>query len=168
MSCNMACKYCYLEDNTKDEFQKFKPLETLEYAIKKFHDSNVIPFNISLHGGEVTTLSHDDLYFLTKYVNDYYNENKEIITKAGFKIGKPHIKTNLSCSLNMPLPYSPVTPLFTSFVNMFSLRAKTGVATARRSRMIKNGDRNWSVIYCFARRAATASPRRWQPSTIFS
>lgn len=95
MSCNMACKYCYLEDNTKDEFQKFKPLETLEYAIKKFHDSNVIPFNISLHGGEVTTLSHDDFYFLIKYINDYYNENKEIITKAGFKIGKPHIKTNL-------------------------------------------------------------------------
>ena len=56
MECNMACKYCYLEDNTKDEFKKMKPLDTLEYAINKFKEQNVIPFNISLYGGEVTTL----------------------------------------------------------------------------------------------------------------
>ena len=57
MACNMACKYCYLEDNTKDDFSNIKPLDTLEYAVKKFRSENVIPFNISLHGGEVTTLS---------------------------------------------------------------------------------------------------------------
>ena len=28
MACNMACKYCYLEENTKDEWNKIKPLET--------------------------------------------------------------------------------------------------------------------------------------------
>ena len=49
MACNMACKYCYLEDNTKDEWSKFGALDTLKYAVEKFHDSNVIPFNISLH-----------------------------------------------------------------------------------------------------------------------
>lgn len=95
MACNMACKYCYLEDNTKDEYKNIKALDTLKYAIDKFKDSNVIPFNISLHGGEVTTLSHDDFYSLIEYIDNYYNENKELITSAGFKVGKPHIKTNL-------------------------------------------------------------------------
>lgn len=95
MACNMACKYCYLEDNTKDDFKNYHALETLDYAIKKFKDFNVIPFNISLHGGEVTTLSHDDFYDLIKYIANYYDLNKDLISNAGFKIGKPHIKTNL-------------------------------------------------------------------------
>ena len=95
MACNMACKYCYLEDNTKDDFKNYNALETLDYAIKKFKDFNVIPFNISLHGGEVTTLSHDEFYDLIKYIANYYDLNKELISNAGFKIGKPHIKTNL-------------------------------------------------------------------------
>ncbi len=95
MACNMACKYCYLEDNTKDEYKDIDPLQTLKFAIGKFRKANVIPFNISLHGGEVTTLSHNDFYNLIKYINDYYDWNKELIANAGFKVSKPHIKTNL-------------------------------------------------------------------------
>ena len=95
MACNMKCKYCYLEDNTKDEKTSYKPLETLSYAISKFKESNVIPFNISLHGGEITTLARDDFHDLIKYISEYYKENHEIITTAGFKLGNPHIKTNM-------------------------------------------------------------------------
>ncbi len=95
MGCNMQCKYCYLEDNTKDEWNKFDALETLKYAVDKFHESNVIPFNISLHGGEVTTLSKKDFERVVKYVYDYYKDNKKLIESNGFKIGYPHIKTNL-------------------------------------------------------------------------
>jgi uncharacterized protein len=95
MACNMACKYCYLEENTKDEWSKIKPLDTLQYAIDKFKNSNVIPFNISLHGGEVTTLSKDDFHDLIKYISDYYRDNKDLIVNGGFKVGSPHIKTNL-------------------------------------------------------------------------
>ena len=95
MACNMCCKYCYLEDNTKDEERKYTPLETLEYAVNKFKESNVIPFNISLHGGEVTTLNKKDFYDVIKFISDYYNDNNKIILDAGFKIGSPHIKTNL-------------------------------------------------------------------------
>ena len=95
MACNMCCKYCYLEDNTVDEKTEYKPLETLEYAIKKFKESNVIPFNISLHGGEVTTLSKDDFHDLIQYISNYYSNNKQIIVDGGFKIGSPHIKTNM-------------------------------------------------------------------------
>ena len=95
MACNMCCKYCYLEDNTKDINTKYKPLETLEYAINKFKESNVIPFNISLHGGEVTTLSKKDFHDVIKFINDYYTNNNKIITDGGFKVGNPHIKTNM-------------------------------------------------------------------------
>ena len=95
MACNMKCKYCYLENNTKDEKTTYKALETLKYAISKFRESNVIPFNISLHGGEVTTLNKHEFYEIIKYISEYYIDNKKIITDAGFKIGNPHIKTNL-------------------------------------------------------------------------
>lgn len=95
MACNMACKYCYLEDNTYDESCSYKVLDTLKYAVNKFRESGVIPFNISLHGGEVTTLSHDDFYDLVEYISDYYNENRDLISNAGFRVGVPHIKTNL-------------------------------------------------------------------------
>ncbi len=95
MACNMGCKYCYLEDNTKDDSKNYDSLETLKYAIHKFKKSNVIPFNISLHGGEVTTLSKQEFHDLIEYISNYYKENKKIITAAGFKIGNPHIKTNL-------------------------------------------------------------------------
>ena len=95
MKCNMKCKYCYLENNTIDDKSNYKPIDTLEYAIKKFKESNVIPFNISLHGGEVTTLSKNDFYDLIKFISDYYSDNKELIVNGGFKLGTPHIKTNL-------------------------------------------------------------------------
>lgn len=95
MACNMACKYCYLENNTKDEWNKFKPLATLEYAINKFYENKVIPYNISLHGGEVTTLNEEDFHNVIKFIDDYYKKNKVLIESNGFKISSPHIKTNL-------------------------------------------------------------------------
>lgn len=95
MACNMGCKYCYLEDNTIDEKTNYKSLDTLKYAINKLKDSGVIPFNISLHGGEVTTLSKKEFHDLIEYISNYYQTNREIITNAGFKVGTPHIKTNM-------------------------------------------------------------------------
>lgn len=95
MACNMCCKYCYLEDNTIDDGSKYKPLKTLEFAINKFKKDNVIPFNISLHGGEVTTLSKGDFHDLIEYISNYYEINNKLITDGGFKIGRPHIKTNM-------------------------------------------------------------------------
>lgn len=95
MNCNMQCKYCYLKENTIDLEQDDKYLKTLEYAIDKFKEANVIPFNISLHGGEVTTLSKVDFRNIIEYIVNYYDKNKKIIEDNGFKIGSPHIKTNL-------------------------------------------------------------------------
>ena len=95
MNCNMQCKYCYLKENTVDLKQDDSYLKTLEYAVNKFKEANVVPFNISLHGGEVTTLAKEDFRNIIKYISNYYRDNKEIIIKNGFKLGNPHIKTNL-------------------------------------------------------------------------
>jgi uncharacterized protein len=95
LACNMACKYCYLEDNTVDLKSDKKVIDTLKYAVNKFNKSNVYPFNISLHGGEVTCLSHDDFEGIIKFISDYYKKNNALISSHGFKIGDPHIKTNL-------------------------------------------------------------------------
>lgn len=95
MACNMACKYCYLEENTVAENSKYDALATLDYAIKKLNKAHVIPFNISLHGGEVTTLSKSDFRNIIKYISEYYQKNRDLLTAAGFKVGSPHIKTNL-------------------------------------------------------------------------
>lgn len=95
MACNMQCRYCYLEDLTVDDRAGENSLETLRYAIAKLEDAGVIPFNISLHGGEVTTLPQAEFYDLIQYISEYYQTNRERITAAGFKVGRPHIKTNL-------------------------------------------------------------------------
>ena len=95
LNCNMQCKYCYLQENTVDLKQDDKYLETLKYAIDKFSASNVIPFNISLHGGEVTTLSKKDFRDIIQYISEYYRKNKNFFEENGFKVGNPHIKSNL-------------------------------------------------------------------------
>lgn len=95
MACNMGCRYCYLEDETKDDWAEFDSLNTLSFAVNKFKESDVVPFNISLHGGEVTTLPEGEFRSLIKFISDYYSINKDTITSGGFKLGNPHIKTNL-------------------------------------------------------------------------
>lgn len=47
MACNMACKYCYLEDNTKDEYSNIDSIETLKYAINKF--KKIMLFHLIFH-----------------------------------------------------------------------------------------------------------------------
>lgn len=95
MACNMQCRYCYLEDHTVDTLRGGDCLETLQYAIAKFREADVVPFNISLHGGEVTTLPKQEFHDLIQYISRYYQDMRELITDAGFRVGHPHIKTNL-------------------------------------------------------------------------
>ncbi len=95
MACNMQCRYCYLEDQTIDRQMGHEALETLSFAVDKFRESGVTPFNISLHGGEVTTLSPETFRSLVCYISDYYARHGEEIREAGFPLGSPHIKTNL-------------------------------------------------------------------------
>ena len=95
MACNMQCRYCYLEDHTVDTLRGGDCLETLQYAIAKFREADVVPFNISLHGDEVTTLPKQEFHDLIQYISRYYQDMRELITDADFRVGHPHIKTNL-------------------------------------------------------------------------
>ncbi|MBR3934663.1 MAG: radical SAM protein [Clostridia bacterium] len=95
MNCNMKCKYCYLGENTNELKSDKGYLETLEYAVNKFKESDVIPFNISLHGGEVTTLSPENFRDIVEYISNYYKANSAMLAENGFFKDKPHIKTNL-------------------------------------------------------------------------
>ncbi|MDH4319538.1 MAG: hypothetical protein OEV64_14215, partial [Desulfobulbaceae bacterium] len=54
-----------------------RALDTLQYAVDKFRSAGVVPFNISLHGGEVTTLPGGVLEDLFRYITYYYKDNKE-------------------------------------------------------------------------------------------
>ena len=95
MNCNMQCRYCYLGDHTVDDKIPYTPLETLRYAVEKFHAADVVPFHISLHGGEVTTLSREDFRDVIAFVADYYDRHRKLLEEQGFRVGSPHIKTNL-------------------------------------------------------------------------
>lgn len=95
MNCNMQCSYCYLGENTVDSRCEKGVLETLRFAVDKLMQSGVMPFNISLHGGEVTTLCREDFRAVIHYIHTYYQENRELLRQNGFKVGRPHIKTNL-------------------------------------------------------------------------
>ena len=95
MACDMACRYCYLNDGTVDDADPHTPLETLRYAVDKCREEGIVPFNISLHGGEVTTLPREDFRALVAFIADYYQQNRDLLTGAGFTVGAPHIKTNL-------------------------------------------------------------------------
>ena len=95
MACNMRCRYCYLGEGTKAVRTEHTPLETLAYAVEKCRSEGIMPFNISLHGGEVTTLSEEDFRAVVAYIADYYAANGSYLSGAGFRVGTPHIKTNL-------------------------------------------------------------------------
>ncbi len=95
MNCNMSCKYCYLGENTIELKSDKGYLETLQFAVDKFKEADVIPFNISLHGGEVTTLSPDNFREIVAYISEYYQKNTPLLRENGFKVNRPHIKTNL-------------------------------------------------------------------------
>jgi len=95
MNCNMKCRYCYLGENTNELKNDKGYLETLEFAVNKFKEADVIPFNISLHGGEVTTLAPDNFRDIVEYISNYYKANGQMLSENGFKTNKPHIKTNL-------------------------------------------------------------------------
>ncbi len=95
MNCNMLCSYCYLGENTTDSGTTYTPVDTLAFAVDKFRQADVIPFNISLHGGEVTTLSKKDFRDVVAFIDNYYRDNRNLLTENGFRVGRPHIKTNL-------------------------------------------------------------------------
>ncbi len=53
---NMSCKYYYLEELTNENIDSKQAVNTLEVGLEKLLEKGYILFNLSFHGGEVTTL----------------------------------------------------------------------------------------------------------------
>jgi uncharacterized protein len=87
--CNMGCKYCYLGDNTDKKIDEKKIFDTLVHSVEKFTKNNCFIFNLSLHGGEATTIKPSLLKKIFSYMKNYYSTNPELSQK------NIHIKTNL-------------------------------------------------------------------------
>ena len=96
LSCNLGCKYCYLEGQTNIPVKAgVNFTETLKLAIQKCKSENILPYNISLHGGEVTVLKPEILEGLFSVIREHYLNNFDELSANGFKKYFPHIKTNL-------------------------------------------------------------------------
>ena len=64
LCCNLSCSYCYLGKQTSEAALKRdaeRAVHTLRHTLDALRDAGVLAFNVSLHGGEVTTLPPDVL-----------------------------------------------------------------------------------------------------------
>jgi len=93
--CNMNCKYCYLGEMTESKPEPDKILGTLDTALAQLLDHGYLPFNLSFHGGEVTTLPSHILDSLFATAARHYAMYGEQIKSQGFQVNPLHIKTNL-------------------------------------------------------------------------
>ena len=93
--CNMGCKYCYLGDGTDERSHTDNALTTLKHTIEECLKNNVVPFNLSFHGGEATAIPRAVLAELLAYSKQYYQDYAATIKAANYPLNPVHIKTNL-------------------------------------------------------------------------
>ncbi|WP_081310571.1 radical SAM protein [Pseudoalteromonas luteoviolacea] len=93
--CNMGCKYCYLGTGTDEKSTLNKVVSTLDTAVSGFLAEGIIPFNLSFHGGEATSIPKEILVNLLDYSYEYYLKYGDKIKAAGYPLNPVHIKTNL-------------------------------------------------------------------------
>ncbi len=98
LCCNLDCAYCYLGEQTTQAALKVdadRAVSTLRHALDALREAGVLAFNVSLHGGEVTTLPEPVLDELFSLIRLHYSENFDAINALGHRRSSPHIKTNL-------------------------------------------------------------------------
>lgn len=98
LCCNLSCSYCYLGKQTTEAALKLdaqRAVHTLRHALDAMQQAGVLAFNVSLHGGEVTTLPKPVLEELFGVIRNHYLQNFDALNAQGHKKSAPHIKTNL-------------------------------------------------------------------------
>ena len=98
LCCNLDCTYCYLGGQTTQAALKTdaeRAVSTLRHTLDALREAGVLAFNVSLHGGEVTTLPATVLDELFALIRGHYLEYFDEINALGHKKSVPHIKTNL-------------------------------------------------------------------------
>lgn len=98
LCCNLSCSYCYLGKQTTEAALKLdaqRAVQTLRHTLDALQAAGVLAFNVSLHGGEVTTLPPAVLDDLFGMIRAHYLEHFDALNALGHKKSAPHIKTNL-------------------------------------------------------------------------
>ncbi len=98
LACNLGCRYCYLGDQTSAatlQQDSQRAAATLRQALDTFLAAGVLPFNVSLHGGEPTMLPQAVLEELFGIIRQHYRDHFDELSARGFRKFSPHIKTNL-------------------------------------------------------------------------
>jgi len=108
LCCNLGCTYCYLGTQTTEAALRIdaqRAVQTLQYTLDALRAARVLAFNVSLHGGEVTTLPPTVLDALFGMIRSHYRENFDALNALGHRKSAPHIKTNL-------FRFAPLVELF--------------------------------------------------------
>lgn len=108
LCCNLSCSYCYLGKQTTEAALKLdaqRAVQTLRHTLDALKAAGVLAFNVSLHGGEVTTLPPPVLDELFSMIRVHYLEHFDALNALGHKKSAPHIKTNL-------FKFAPLVELF--------------------------------------------------------
>lgn len=98
LCCNLSCSYCYLGAQTTEAALKLdagRAVATLRHTLAALEEAGVLAFNVSLHGGEVTTLPPSVLDELFSLIKAHYLRHFDELNALGHKKSAPHIKTNL-------------------------------------------------------------------------
>lgn len=136
--CNINCSYCYLGEltNSKDLKKDInRAVGTLRFALAKCAEENILPFNVSLHGGEVTTMPAPILEELFQIIQKHYMGNFDALHALGYRKANPHIKTNL-------YKFAPLIKLFSQYKVSISASIDLPLELHGRYRTLKNG-RSW-------------------------
>jgi len=98
LACNLGCSYCYLGCQTgtatlRQDAQR--AAGTLRRALDAFLQAGMLPFNVSLHGGEPTVLPANVLEELFTIIRRHYLDYYDALNALGYRKSAPHLKTNL-------------------------------------------------------------------------
>lgn len=136
LNCNLACTYCYLGDQTRQaplREDAARAVNTLQHALTELEKAGVLAFNVSLHGGEVTTLPEAVLDQLFTLVRGHYLRHFDAITALGHRKSSPHIKTNL-------FKFASLVDLFDRHRVSISASIDLPLALHDRYRLTRKGD----------------------------
>jgi uncharacterized protein len=137
LCCNLSCAYCYLGEQTTQAALKLdagRAVATLRHALAALREAGVLAFNVSLHGGEVSTLPPTVLDELFVLIHGHYLTHFDEITALGHRKSSPHIKTNL-------YKFAPLYDLFDRHKVSISASIDLPLALHARYRTTRGGTR---------------------------
>jgi uncharacterized protein len=135
LCCNLACTYCYLGQQTTEAALKVdaqRAVATLRHTLDALREAGVLAFNVSLHGGEVSTLPPTVLDELFQLIRDHYRSHFDEINALGYQKSAPHIKTNL-------FKFAPLYKLFDQHKVSISASIDLPLALHARYRTTRGG-----------------------------